>query len=88
MQRQVSVDKAKLQCNIEMCTYCYIILNVLGKKMRRWKEKSHTCSFHIPIWNEKNYEVISINDIIVIFLKSQRVEEEEGADREDVKIQR
>ena len=48
MQRQVSKGKAKLLCNTKMYTFCYIILNVLDKKMRRGKAKSHTCSFRIP----------------------------------------
>lgn len=48
MQRQVSVGKEIPHCNIEMYTYCYIFPNVLGKKTRRWKAKSHTYSLRIP----------------------------------------
>ena len=42
---------------------------MLGKKMRRWKAKSHTCSFHIPILNLNSYEVIYINDVTVICIE-------------------
>ena len=48
MQRHVSMGKEIPHCNIEMYTYCYIFLNVLGKKTRRWKAKSHGYSFRIP----------------------------------------
>ena len=63
-------------------------MNASSEKMRRSKAKSHTCSFHIPIWNENNYEVIPIKYVIVICIKRLESGRRKRADREAVKIQR
>ena len=56
--------------------------------MRRWNAKSHTCSFHIPIWNANNYERISINDVIEIFLSGLDSEQHKGREWKKKKEQK
>ena len=69
MKRQASKENKNSSWYLNEFIYCWNILNMMSEEMSEWKAKSQAYSLHIPMWDTKSQQTISIKDVILEWIE-------------------